>query len=1138
MDNFVHLHVHTEYSLLDGACRIKGLVSRVRELGQTAAAITDHGAMYGCIEFYEECIKNGIKPIIGCEVYVAPRTRFDKATRQDMSPHHLVLLCRDNEGYSNLIKLVSNAYTEGFYSKPRCDRETLRKYSKGLIALSACLSGEIPRKLINGEYASALNIAAEYAEIFKDNFYIELQDHGLKQQGEILPYLYKLAEELKLPLAATNDAHYLNKEDAPMQRVLTAIATNTKITDKNGLGFDTNEFYIKSGEQMSGLFKREAVENTAKIAEMCNVSFEFGVTKLPYFKIENVDDNAVYFKKEVYAGLEKRYGEVNGEAKERAGYEIDVIEKMGYIDYFLIVADFVNFARSRSIPVGPGRGSGVGSICAYALGITAIDPLRYNLLFERFLNPERISMPDFDIDFCYIRRQEVIDYVNEKYGQDRVAQIITFGTMAARGSIRDAGRAMGLSYAKVDTVAKLIPFSVHPSIERSLKEQKELRELCENDESVRNLISTALKIEGMPRHASVHAAGIVITRNPVTDYVPVQKTDNDTVTQYTMGIMEKLGLLKMDFLGLRYLTVIDNTAKAVGVDIEAIDEYDSKIYEMLSKGGTSGVFQFESGGMTSVLMRLQPVSPEDLTATISLYRPGPMASIPVYIENRHFPERIVYKHPMLKDILEVTYGCVVYQEQVMQICRKMAGFSLGKADLVRRAMSKKKFDVMKKERNNFIEGAAKNGVSMECAGEIFEELAGFAAYAFNKSHAAAYARLAYQTAYLRHYHYKEYMAELMTSVLENPYKLSEYIEDITKYGIKLLPPDINNSFSGFSCERDGIRYGLLAVKNLGRNIINAIVKERENGEYTSLFNFCKRLRGNDINKRAIEALIKSGTFDVFIKNDETHTRKAMFMTYEDMLEKLSDGKNRNIEGQLDLFGIMDGGNDSINDGGGYVMPQTEEYTHMQLLQMEKESIGIYISGHPVDRFNAYAKLNGFKTINDIIRSTAEKDIRDGDNVKFIGMLTGKKQHVTKSNNLMCFAEFEDGAGVIEGIIFSDVYEKEAVRLNINGIFAVYGAVSTKEEENAKVLVKRLEKCENIKIPNYSALYINTDEKDTKKISEIIKILSLNQGSEKVRLCFQGTREVREPKGISGVNITKDLLDNLTKLCGKTNIMLK
>ena len=1143
------MHVHTEYSLLDGACRISGLISRVKELGQTAVAITDHGVMYGCIEFYNQCKAAGIKPIIGCEVYVAPRSRRDREPKIDSSPYHLILLCKNNTGYANLVKLVSDASVNGFYNKPRCDRETLKQYHEGLICLSACLSGEVARCLLSNDYEAAKEAALFYKSVFGEDYYIEVQDHGLSGQKKVLPYLYRLAKETGIPLAATNDAHYLTEEDSEIQRVLTAISTQTTINEKNSLSMPTKELYIKSGEQMAALFPEEATANTVKIAERCNVDIEFGVTKLPKYTIEGVTDNVDYFKHAVHRGLKERYGEkLPQEVMSRAKYELDIIIKMGYVDYFLIVADFIGFARSRNIPVGPGRGSGVGSICAYALKITGIDPLRFNLLFERFLNPERVTMPDFDVDFCYVRRQEVIDYVSRKYGEDHVAQIITFGTLAAKQAIRDVGRAMGMPYGKVDMVAKMIPFSIHSSLERSVREQKELAAAMKQDSEIDRLVKTAMKLEGMPRHASMHAAGIVIAREPVTEYVPVQKTDSYIVTQYTMGVLEQLGLLKMDFLGLRYLTVIDDCCKLIrkkipDFDINSIDETDREVFRMLAKGGTTGVFQFESEGMTSVLARLQPVSIEDLTATISLYRPGPMQSISTYIQNRHHPEKITYPHPLLKSILEVTYGCIVYQEQVMQICRVVGGYTYGRADLVRRAMAKKKQDVMEKERSAFVygtetnAGAVKNGVSEDVANKIFDEMSSFAAYAFNKSHAAAYAYLAYQTAYLRCKFYREYMVALMTSVMDSTGKLIEYINDLGKHGVKILPPDVNRSMLDFSVEGENVRFGLLAIKNLGRAVITAIIDERANGAYTSLYDFCRRLSGKDLNKRAVEALIKSGALDSL-----GHNRRQMFMSYEQIMNRLSSHRSANIEGQLDLFGLSEGGEIETEDED-FSMPQVEEFRSSQLLQMEKESVGIYISGHPVSKYSDYIRHKNFPAIWQIISGAKENSngFRNGQKITLVAMLSGKKQHTQKDGRIMCFAEFEDSSGTIEGVLFADVYEKALPELNEGAVFRICGTVNSgggyKEDEDAKLIVNTLENMEKLDAETRT-LYINVPSDAAEDIQKIRTVLMKNQGPAAVRLCFKDTRQVVRPKGIRGVKITKELLEILSEICGKSNILVK
>ncbi len=1142
--NFVHLHVHSEYSLLDGACRIKGLVSRVKELGQSAVAITDHGVMYGCVDFYNECVNNGIKPIIGCEVYVAPRGRFKKESREDMTPYHLLLLCKDNEGYRNLVKLVSAAHTEGFYNRPRCDVELLRKYSRGLICLSACLAGEIPRLLLNNDYEGAKAKALEYREIFGDgNYYIEVQNHGIEEQRRILPLLYRISEETGIPVAATNDAHYIEKSDSEMQRILTCISTGKTLGSPDSLSFPTEEFYIKSAEEMSKLFPAEAIENTLKIAEKCNVTFEFGVTKLPYFKIDGCDDNEKYFEKAVADGLRKRYGDkLTKEIAERAEYEMGIIKKMGYVDYFLIVADFIAFARSKSIPVGPGRGSGVGSVCAYALEITAIDPIRYNLLFERFLNPERVSMPDFDIDFCYIRRQEVIDYVSVKYGSDHVAQIITFGTLAARAAIKDVGRVMGISYSKVDSLSKMIPFGIGVSLKKSIDENKQLREYIESDPMLKKLIENALKLEGMPRHASMHAAGVVITREPVTEYVPLIKNDVYMVTQYSKDVLENLGLLKMDFLGLRYLTVIDDCEKAVrsknpDFNINKIPEDDAEVFKMLSAGDSNGVFQFESGGMKNVLMRLNPTSLEDLTAVISLYRPGPMQSIPTYIENKHNPDKITYKTELLRDILDVTYGCIVYQEQVMQICRKVGGYSYGRADLVRRAMAKKKKEIMEKERSAFIYGtetncgAVNNGVTEAAATEIFEDMAAFATYAFNKSHAAAYAYLAYQTAYLRCHYYKEYMVALLASVMDSPNKLLEYISDIKSKRIAVLPPDINSSMLSFTIENGNIRFGLLAIKNIGKNFINEIIKERNVRKFTDISDFLNRLSGKDMNKRAVESLIKAGAFDSL-----PHNRRSLLSCYERICDIVSDNRSRNLEGQMGFFDFVE----EQSSEGSFKVPDMPEFNSAQLMKLEKEALGYYATGHPLDSFDQYIRLNGFTKIFEITAAEST-DIKDGSKVSVIGILNSKKLHTTKTNRTMCFASFEDTSGEIEGIIFDDVYSQAAQLLTNNeNPMIIYGTVSVSDdsEEASKLIVNRIESADNLKLTQYKTLFINVRSDEADKISRVAAVLEGNGGREQVRLCFSDTRMVTVINNIPNVNITKEIITKLVKICGKSNIILK
>ena len=874
--NFTHLHLHTEYSLLDGACRIEGLMQRVKALGQTAVAITDHGVMYGCVDFYKAAKKVGVKPIIGCEVYVATRTRFDKVNRIDGS-NHLVLLCKNETGYKNLIKMVSAGFTEGFYNKPRVDHELLEEYHEGLICLSACLAGEIPQALLAGDYEKAKNLARYYEDLFgKGNYYIEIQDHGLDEQRTVLPLLVRLSRETGIPLVATNDAHYLEKEDSRMQHILICIQTNKTVNDDDVLEFGTDEFYVKSNDEMYELFSAwpEACENTNRIAEMCSFDFEFGVTKLPYFVAPDGMDNKEYFVKLCRDGLLRRYGaDVPEDIRARLDYEISIIDRMGYINYYLIVFDFINYAKSQGIPVGPGRGSGAGSLAAYCVGITNIDPIKYNLLFERFLNPERVSMPDFDIDFCYERRQEVIDYVIRKYGADHVAQIVTFGTMAARAAIRDVGRVLDMPYGTVDGIAKLVPMEPKMTLTKALSISRELKARYDADPQVKELIDMSLKLEGMPRHASTHAAGVVITREAADEYVPLATNDGNPVTQFTMTTIEELGLLKMDFLGLRTLTVIDDAEKMIrkrepGFSMDAVPYDDQRVYAMLNAGETEGVFQMESGGMTQAVMGLQSKSLEDIIAIISLYRPGPMESIPTYIANRHNPGNVKYKTPQLEHILDVTNGCIVYQEQVMQICRELAGFSYGQADLVRRAMSKKKHDVMEKERQHFVHGNTEpghecagcvaNGISEAVANAIFDDMSSFASYAFNKAHAAAYAVVAYQTAYLKRHYPREFMAALLTSVLDNTGKVIEYTAECQRMGIRVLPPDINASDAGFTVEGKDIRFGLLALKNVGRNLIATVVRERSGTPYRSLYDFCKRLHGTEINRRAVESMIKSG----------------------------------------------------------------------------------------------------------------------------------------------------------------------------------------------------------------------------------------------------------------------------------------
>ncbi|MBQ3162608.1 MAG: DNA polymerase III subunit alpha [Oscillospiraceae bacterium] len=1131
--SFVHLHLHSEYSLLDGACRIKQLVSYAKELGQATVAVTDHGCMYSAVEFYNEAIAQGIKPIIGCEVYVAPRTRFDKIHGQDNKPYHLVLLCKNNTGYQNLIKLVSYGYTEGFYNKPRVDIELLGKYHEGLIALSGCLAGEIPRKLVNGEYESAKAVALKYREIFGEgNYYIEIQNHNIPEEMRILPLLYRLSAETGIPLVATNDAHYITKQDHEVQRVLIAIQTNTLLSEPNPLSFPTNEFYMKSEEEMRELFANvpQAVDNTSKIADMCNVEFEFGKIKLPKFTIEGVTDNVDYFRKLCYKGMKKRYGEnPSAEITERMEYELDVITRMGYVDYFLIVWDFIRYAREQKIPVGPGRGSGAGSIAAYCIGITSVDPMKYNLLFERFLNPERVSMPDFDIDFCYEGRQRVIDYVVRKYGTDRVAQIITFGTMAAKGAIRDVGRVMGIPYQAVDKVSKLLSGA---PLEDELKNNADLMVLYKNDSDVRKMIDTAKKLEGMPRHASTHAAGVVISDAPVSEYVPVQKNGDAIVTQYAKDELESLGLLKMDFLGLRNLTVIRDAEnyikKAVpDFDITKVPLDDKAVYEMISQGYTSGVFQFESAGMRQVLMRLRPESIEDLIAVLSLYRPGPMDSIPRYIECRHNPEKVTYKHPILKDILDVTYGCIVYQEQVMEICRKMAGYSYGRADLVRRAMAKKKADVMLKERSVFVEGALANGVEESVANDIFDEMVSFASYAFNKSHAAAYAYISYQTAYLKCHYYKEYMAALMTASLDNTGKILEYTEECAKNGITILPPDINESGTGFVPTAKGIRFALLAVKNLGVNSIRDVIAEREkDGRFVSLESFCKRMNGNDINQRAIESLIKCGAFDCFGLN-----RREMIENYDRIFSSIQAYSSRNMEGQINFFEL-----DSGEETSSVSIEPYEEYPIAEKLEMEREILGTYISGHPLDSYGLYAKLLRTNSIAQLLDET--RPLKDNSNVSMFCILQGVKLYTQKNGAKMAFVTLEDTSGEAEGIVFADILAGNRNIIQKGKKVFLNARLSYKDDE-PKLIIEQVFDAETyLKRIEEMSLYIKCGSYEKEKIQDIIDICFDFPGKNRVILYFHDIRKKVSPKNINGIRLDDKLFNGLSAVTGCENIALK
>ncbi len=1154
--NFTHLHLHTEYSLLDGACRIEGLMQRVKALGQTAVAITDHGVMYGCVDFYKAAKKAGVKPIIGCEVYVATRTRFDKVNRIDGS-NHLVLLCKNETGYKNLIKMVSAGFTEGFYNKPRVDHELLEEYHEGLICLSACLAGEIPQALLARDYEKAKNLARYYEDLFgKGNYYIEIQDHGLDEQRTVLPLLVRLSRETGIPLVATNDAHYLEKEDSRMQHILICIQTNKTVNDDDVLEFGTDEFYVKSTDEMYELFSAwpEACENTSRIAEMCSFDFEFGVTKLPYFVAPDGMDNKEYFVKLCRDGLLRRYGaDVPEDIRARLDYEISIIDRMGYINYYLIVFDFINYAKSQGIPVGPGRGSGAGSLAAYCVGITNIDPIKYNLLFERFLNPERVSMPDFDIDFCYERRQEVIDYVIRKYGADHVAQIVTFGTMAARAAIRDVGRVLDMPYGTVDGIAKLVPMEPKMTLTKALSISRELKARYDADPQVKELIDMSLKLEGMPRHASTHAAGVVITREAADEYVPLATNDGNPVTQFTMTTIEELGLLKMDFLGLRTLTVIDDAEKMIrkrepGFSMDAVPYDDQRVYAMLNAGETEGVFQMESGGMTQAVMGLQSKSLEDIIAIISLYRPGPMESIPTYIANRHNPGNVKYKTPQLEHILDVTNGCIVYQEQVMQICRELAGFSYGQADLVRRAMSKKKHDVMEKERQHFVHGNTEpghecagcvaNGISETVANAIFDDMSSFASYAFNKAHAAAYAVVAYQTAYLKRHYPREFMAALLTSVLDNTGKVIEYTAECQRMGIRVLPPDINASDAGFTVEGKDIRFGLLALKNVGRNLIATVVRERSGTPYRSLYDFCKRLHGTEINRRAVESMIKSGAFD----NLEAK-RRSMMDGVEGILKSVESEARRNLDGQIDLFGALDGEQESGRNV--YKLPDSgEEYPYDILLQMEKEVSGLYLSGHPLDHYRPVIEKVSTCRISELVGENAHA--YDEQNVTLVCTVVRTKTINTKAGGMMAFITVEDLSGSMEVLAFPKVLLAASEAVHDNAVVVIKGRVSYKEDEPSKLIADSI-----VDVERYEPDKIKTDIKSTKnglwlKLSsmrsesfeETKNLLQIFEGNFPVYMYFEDTKQrMLAPKSLWCTQ--SDLLvSELERVLGAGNVKVK
>ncbi len=1148
--DFVHLHVHTEYSLLDGSAKIKELVARAKELNMTSVAITDHGAMFGAVEFYKAALEAGVKPIIGCEVYVAPESRFRKETVKGVNYYHLVLLAENNEGYQNLIKLVSYGFLEGYYYKPRVDIELLKKYSKGIIASSACLAGPVARAVLAEGYEKAKETAIMYNEIFGDgNFFLELQNHGMTEQKIVNENLIKISRETGIPLIATNDSHYIYKEDAVPHDILLCIQTGKTVNDEDRMRYEGGQFYFKSQEEMEKLFGYipEALENTVKIGERCNVEFKFHDLKLPKYPVpENMTANE-YLRKLCYEGFEKRYPNADESLKERLEYELSTIEKMGYVDYFLIVWDYINYAKVNDIMVGPGRGSAAGSIVSYCLSITTIDPIKYNLLFERFLNPERVSMPDIDVDFCYERRQEVIDYVIEKYGEDKVAQIITFGTMAARGAIKDVGRALAMPYADVDRISKMVPMELGMTIEKALERNPELKEVYENDEASRNLINMSRRLEGLPRHASTHAAGVVICREPVMEYVPLYSNDGLISTEYTMGTLEELGILKMDFLGLRTLTVIQNAVKeikrthGIDIDIDNIPQDDPKVYSLIAQGKTEGVFQLESAGMKSFMKDLQPTCLEDLIAGISLYRPGPMDFIPKYVKGKNDRGNIVYTHESLKNILEPTYGCIVYQEQVMQIVRDLAGYSLGRSDLVRRAMSKKKASVMAEERKNFVygtedgtvPGCVKNGISAEVAEKIFDEMTDFAKYAFNKRHAACYAVVGYETAYLKTYYPVEFMAALMTSVMENSTKVTEYIEECKKMNIELLPPDINEGFSGFSVSDGKIRFGLAAIKSVGQSLIKDIVKEREeNGKFTSLTSFLKRMEKYDLNKRAIESFIKAGAFDSF-----GGKRSVYMAAYKGVMDGISQNRKNNIEGQMNLF---DMGSEEENTSDTDDFMDIDEYDHKDMLAMEKEVLGIYVSGHPLARYEEMLSRKTSCTSRDFFELTEddqyERNVKDNENVVFGGLIADKTIKYTKNNKVMAFLKIEDIYGSVETVVFPNIYSKYQDILKEDNVVIVKGKADISEGETGKIISDDFALLEEENENAKKVLFLRV--KDMNELNTIIPVLKISGGNTAVKIRVVSTGKMLMAPKDCLADISEEFLNKLKNILGKENVVLK
>ncbi|MFD3155746.1 DNA polymerase III subunit alpha [Haloimpatiens sp. FM7330] len=1154
--DFVHLHVHTEYSLLDGSGKVDKLISKAKELGMKSLAITDHGTMYGCVEFYKEAKKQGIKPIIGCEIYVAEKSMYTKENNKENDTYHLVLLVKNDIGYKNLMQIVSKASIDGFYYKPRVDHEYLRMHSEGLIATSACLGGEVQSHLLKSDIEKAKKTALLYKDIFKEGFYLELQYHGMEEQLKVNDKLIQLSKELNIPLIATNDVHYITKDDYRSHDVLLCIQTGKTIEDENRMRYPSDQFYLKSPTEMYEQFSyvKDALHNTVKIAQQCNFDYEFHVSKLPNFPLPYELDHYTYLRRLCYEGLKERYEVIDDKLTKRLDYELGIIKQMGYVDYFLIVWDFIRFARENTIMTGPGRGSAAGSIVAYTLGITKIDPIKYGLIFERFLNPERVSMPDIDSDFCYERRQEVIDYVVDKYGENNVSQIITFGTMAARACIRDVGRAMNYSYAEVDRIAKMIPSVLGITIDKALQLNPELKKVYDDDERVTELIDIARSLEGLPRHTSTHAAGVVIASEPLVNYVPLQKNEENIVAQFTMGTLEELGLLKMDFLGLRTLTVmrdaldIIKTTKNITIDLDNIGFEDKNVYKMIGSGKTTGVFQLESLGMTSFMKELKPDSLEDIIAGISLYRPGPMSEIPNYLKNKRNPEDIKYITPELEHILNVTYGCIIYQEQVMQIVRDLAGYSMGRSDLVRRAMSKKKHDVMMQERKNFIygiekqdgtievPGCLKNGINEEAANKIFDSMMDFASYAFNKSHAAAYAVVAYETAYLMCYYPTEFIAAMLNSVKGNSEKVAYYIRFARDNGIDVLPPDINESFSEFTVGDGKIRFGMAAIKNVGVNVVKSIVKSREQkGEFKDFIDFCNKIDLSCVNKRSVESLIKCGAFDCF-----NIYRSKLLGVFEKVLDGVNNERKRNIQGQISMFDTVKTKVTSFD----IKYPNIKEFDKKYILAMEKEMTGLYISGHPLDEYKQSLKALVDTKISDIVSEESLEDnmvsneknlkVKDGDRVIIGGIISEVKRKITKNNTIMAFIKLEDLYGSIETIIFPKILEKYNKFINEDELVILSGRVSIKEEEQPKILCDSIEPL--IKI-NSDKIYILVEEKKSinHALKKIRSFLNEYKGNIPIYMCTKKDRKKYRVDRDLWVNEDLQVMEFLINTFGELNV---